>query len=195
MTRQEEQNDVLKDFAGRLEKLSIDYMLTGSMALVHYAMPRTTVDIDVVLSIGLQDVTRFVSEFEEDYYIPKNRVEDSIRRSRMFNILNQKAIIKVDCVIKKNDPFQQSAFERRRRVNYAGYFDVWIITKEDLVLSKSLWARESRSEMQMRDIASIIRNPHDEDYIRAWAQKLDVTDILQECRGLLEKNYVDGHDA
>jgi hypothetical protein len=49
--------------------------------------------------------------------------------------------------------------------------------------------------MQMRDIASIIRNPHDEDYIRAWAQKLDVTDILQECMGLLEKNYVDGHDA
>jgi hypothetical protein len=39
MVRQEEQNDVLRNFSGRLENLDIEYMLTGSMALVHYAMP------------------------------------------------------------------------------------------------------------------------------------------------------------
>lgn len=195
MTRQDEQNDVLKDFSERLEKLGIEYMLTGSMALVHYAMPRTTVDIDVVLSIGLKDVNRFIAEFESDYYIPQNRVEDSIRRSRMFNVLNQKTIIKIDCVVKKNDPFQKNAFDRRQRVNYAGDFDVWIIRKEDLVLSKLLWAKDSYSEIQMRDVCSVIRNPHDEDYIRDWAEKLEVTEILQECKELLEQNYVDGHDA
>lgn len=45
----EEQNNVLKDCSERLEKLGIDYMLTGSMALVHYAIPRTTTDIAVII--------------------------------------------------------------------------------------------------------------------------------------------------
>lgn len=31
----EEQNDVLQDCVKRFEKLGINYMLTGSMALVH----------------------------------------------------------------------------------------------------------------------------------------------------------------
>jgi hypothetical protein len=34
----EDQEGVLRDFTGRLEKLGIDYMLIGSMAMVAYAM-------------------------------------------------------------------------------------------------------------------------------------------------------------
>lgn len=195
MTRQEEQNDVLKDFSERLERLGIEYMLTGSMALVHYAVPRTTADIDIVLAIGMRDVSRFIAEYEGDYYIPHGRVADAIQRNRMFNVLEQKTIIKIDCVIKKNDEFQISAFSRRRRVNYAGYFDVWIITKEDLILSKLNWAKNTRSEMQMRDVASMIRNPHDEAYVKKWALRLGVEEILKDCRSLLEQNYVDGYDS
>lgn len=195
MIRQQEQNDVLKDFTERLERLAIEYMLTGSMALVHYAVPRTTADIDIVLAIGMRDVGRFISEFEHDYYIPHGRLKDAVQQNLMFNVLNQETVIKIDCVVKKNDEFQKNAFSRRQRVNYAGYFDVWIITKEDLVLSKLNWAKSTRSEMQMRDVASIIRNPHDAEYIKTWAPKLGVTEILQDCVLLLEQNYVDGYDS
>ena len=46
----------------------------------------------------------------------------------------------------------------------------------------------------MRDVASILRNGYDEKYVEDWAVKLGVEDILQECRELFEKNYVDGYD-
>lgn len=42
MIKPEEQNDVLRDCGERLERLGINYMLTGSMALVYYATPRST---------------------------------------------------------------------------------------------------------------------------------------------------------
>lgn len=195
MVRQEEQNDVLKGFSERLEKLGIAYMLTGSMALAHYAIPRTTADIDIVIDLSTGDVENFVREFEPDYYVPDNRIREAIYRNRMFNILNQKSIIKIDCVIRKNDEFGREAFARRQRVNYAGYFDVWIISKEDLILSKLNWAKNTRSEMQMRDVASIIRNGYDETRVKNWAEKLGVEELLKECIALIEDNYVEGYDS
>lgn len=195
MNRQDEQNDVLRDVVTRLDRLKIGYMLTGSMALVHYAIPRTTVDIDMVLAIRPSDVDRFISAFDGDYYVPHGRVREAVLTRRMFNILNQKTILKVDCVVLKDNEFQQSVFRRRHRVSYSGDFDVWIITKGDLILSKLLWAKESRSEKQMLDVASLIRNPYDTDYIESWTQRLGVSQLLNECRELLEKNYADGYDS
>ena len=49
--------------------------------------------------------------------------------------------------------------------------------------------------MQMRDVANIIRNGYDKEYVELWAEKLGVKDLLEECRKLLEINYVDGHDS
>ncbi len=191
----EEQNDVLQDCAERFEKLGIDYMLTGSMALVHYAMPRTTTDIDIVIQLSSEHIEKFIKEFEPDYYVPHNRVRDAIYRRHMFNLLNQQTIIKIDCVILKNDEFNQQAFSRRKRVKYTEKFDVWIIGKEDLIVSKLSWAKTSRSEMQMRDVASMLRNGYDKEYVFFWTENLGIQDILQECLNLLEKNDVDGYDS
>jgi hypothetical protein len=194
-TTPEEQNDVLKDCSERLEKLGIPYMLTGSMALVHYAIPRTTTDIDIILELSLNEVENFIKEFESDYYVPHSRIKDAIYRNRMFNLLNQHNIIKIDCVIRKNDEFNLQAFSRRERVKYTDYFEVWIINKEDLIISKLNWAKTSHSEMQMRDVASILRNGYDVEYVNYWTEKLEITDILQECFELLEINDVDGYDS
>lgn len=195
MIRQQEQNDVLKDFSSRLEKLGVEYMLTGSMALAHYAVPRTTVDIDIVVELAADDALKFIKEFEDDYYIPNNRVLDAVYRRTMFNVLNQETIIKIDCVVRKNDEFQMEVFSNRKRVNYAGYFDVWIIGKEGLILSKLNWAKNTRSEMQMRDVASILRNGYDENYVRKWAKKLGIEDLLDECLAMIGDNYVEGYDS
>ncbi|MBX7173842.1 MAG: hypothetical protein K1X72_22930 [Pyrinomonadaceae bacterium] len=188
----EEQNSVLKDCSERLENLGIDYI---SMALVHYAIPRTTTDIDVIIELSVKDADRFIRAFEGDYYVPHNRVRDAISRNKIFNVLNQQTIIKIDCIIRKNDEFNLKAFSRKKKVNYSGDFEVWIISKEDLIISKLNWAKTSKSEMQMRDVASIIRNGYDEEYVDFWVEKLGLKEIFQECVRLLEKNYVDGYDS
>jgi hypothetical protein len=192
---QEEQNNVLKDCSERLDKLGIPYMLTGSMALIHYAMPRNTTDIDIIIELTSNDVEKFIKEFEPDYYVPHSRIKDAVYRNRMFNLLNQQTIIKIDCVILKDDEFNLLAFSRREIVKYTDYFDVWIINKDDLILSKLNWAKQSRSEMQMRDVANLLRNGYDVDYVNKWTEKLGVSDMLAECLVLLEKNYVDGYDS
>lgn len=195
MIGQQEQNDILGDFTKRLDKIGIEYMLVGSMALVHYAMPRTTVDIDIVVNILPENIDEFIAEFKTDYYIPIDHTKDSVRRKGMFNILNNQTILKIDCIILKESEFETNAFARRKRIDYSGDFDVWIISKEDLILSKLNWAKNTKSERQLLDVASIIRNGYDEKYVRIWAKKLGIENLLTTCFELLEKNYDGGHNS
>lgn len=190
MTLYEDQERVLKDCTERLDRLSIPYMLTGSMAMTKYAMMRMTNDIDIVVELEYPDAQRIISAFEPDYYVPHGRLTDAISRKFMFNILHHQSLVKVDCVIRKDTEFQKLAFSKRRRIDFSG-FDVWIIGKEDLVLAKLNWAKDSRSEMQMRDVANIIRNGYDNEYVRFWAKRLGVEDILDESICKLEENHAD----
>jgi hypothetical protein len=187
--KQTEQNDVLGDFTKRLDKIGVEYMLVGSMALVHYAMPRATVDIDIVVKVLPENIDKLIAEFEADYYIPVNRAKKAAQQKGMFNLLNNQAILKIDCVVLKENEFDSSAFSRRREVNYEGEFYVWIISREDLILSKLNWAKNTKSERQMLDVASIIRNGFDKEYVDDWARKLGVEKLLAECFELLDVHY------
>ncbi len=190
----EDQKIVLRDCTQRLERLRIPYMLSGSMAMIPYAMMRMTRDIDIVVELRSTDAQRIIDAFEPQYYVPHGRVREAISRQRMFNMLHQETVVKVDCVIRKDDAFQKNAFARRQKTTLAG-IDLWIISKEDLILSKLNWAKETKSEMQMRDVASIIRNGYDEEYVQPWIEELGLNEIFSEVRQLLEKNHVDGHDS
>lgn len=174
-----EQMEVLQDFTKRLEQLNIAYMLTGSMAMVHYAMPRMTADIDIVVEFDSSRTDEIISHFEPDYYIPHSSMRSAILRKAMFNMLHEKTLVKVDCVLRKTDEFQTSAFNRRRKVDFAG-FDLWIISHEDLILAKIIWAKRTNSEMQLRDVANLLRSAVDTEYLENWSVKLELDETLAE---------------
>jgi hypothetical protein len=172
---------ILHDFAERIEKLRLNYMLTGSMAMMAYAVYRFTADVDVVLELETPDAKRIIEAFEPDYYVPHNAVSRAISNRRMFNVIHEETAFKIDCVIKKNTDFQKVAFENRRKTDFYGR-EIWIITKEDLIISKLLWAKESRSEKQMTDVGNLIGSGIKADYLEEWTQKLDIDDLFEECR-------------
>lgn len=190
----EDQRLVLRDCVEKFDRLGLAYMLTGSMAMAAYAMMRMTNDIDIVIQVDSSDAQHIIDTFEPDYYVPRGRVSDAISRKRMFNLLHHATIVKVDCVIRNDDAFQNTAFGRRERKDFAG-IDLWVITKEDLIVSKMIWAKDTRSEMQIRDVAGILRNGYEESYVKGWVKKLALDDIFEECEAYLEKNYADRHES
>ena len=164
---------VLRDVTSRLERSGIPYMLTGSMAMYYYAVPRMTRDIDLVIEITASDAQRLVELFARDYYIHEEDVRESVRRSSMFNIIHNARIVKVDCIVRKDTSFRKLEFARRERMDANG-FTVWIVSKEDLILSKLDWARESHSEVQLRDIRQLLKTGFDRDYLENWIHELDL---------------------
>lgn len=171
--------DVLRDVSSRLEGAGISFMLTGSVAMNYYAQPRMTRDIDVVVSLNATQTEDFFRLFEKDYYFDRLNVAHAISRRTMFNLIHNDAVIKVDCVVLKTDAYRQEEFARRRQINL-GDFKTWIVSREDLVLSKLFWAKDSKSEMQLVDVRNLLTAEVDIEYLRSRAKILEVEELLEE---------------
>lgn len=177
---------ILHDFVGRMEKLNICYMLTGSMAMMRYSVYRFTADVDVILELQMQDAKRIIEEFEPDYYVPHNAVSNAIAAKRMFNVIHQETAFKIDCVIRKSTDFQLNAFARREQTDFYGK-KIWIINKDDLIVSKLWRAKDSHSEKQLTDVKNLLRNGFDKNYIKLWTKNLGVYELFEVCLTEVER--------
>jgi hypothetical protein len=171
--------DVLRIIGDRLQSAGIPYMLTGSFALGYYGQPRMTRDLDLVVALVVQQVGKLVSVFSQDFYIDEDDARTAIKSQRMFNLMHYGTGVKVDLIVRKDAEYRQVEFERRKAVELAGV-STWITSREDLILSKLVWARDASSELQKRDVRSLLHESLDWPYLRKWAEKLEVMSMLEE---------------
>jgi hypothetical protein len=173
--------DIVRDVSARLERGGIEYMLTGSMAMNYYAQPRMTRDIDLVVALTPQHTDKVVNLFTPDYYVSREAVSSSIAQESLFNLIHQESVIKVDCIVRKNTPYHRAEFERRQRIAIED-FSTWIVSKEDLIISKLWWAKDSHSEQQLRDVKNLAGTGCNADYIERWTAELGLHNLWQQCK-------------
>lgn len=168
---------VFKDVVTKLNKNKIPYMISGSVAMNYYTVPRMTRDIDIVIEIG--DIDSFYNTFKKEYYIDRKMVEDAIRNQFMFNIIHLKEVMKIDFIIRKNTEYRKIEFKRRKQVSIEG-LKIFIVSIEDLIISKLLWATDSHSELQIKDVNNLLKEKVDMKYITDWVKKLNISDFFKE---------------
>ena len=174
---------VLKIVVKRLESARIPYMITGSIAANFYTTPRMTRDIDIVIEVEEKDVETLFSLFSSDFYVDKNSIRNAIRNKQIFNIIHSEGIVKVDFIIRKDTNYRNLEFENRRSIVFEGQ-KIFIAAPEDLILSKLFWARESLSEMQIRDVKNLFKTIHnlDRGYIEKWVHELGLDEVYNEVK-------------
>lgn len=174
------EQDVLRTVVKKLESIGIRYMVTGSIAANFYTTPRMTRDIDIVIEVGEHDAERLFSLFSADFYIDPEMVHDALRRKSMFNIIHRPEVVKIDFIVRKDTEYRRVEFERKRSIPFEG-MSIDVVSPEDLILSKLDWARDSFSEMQIRDVKNLMEtDPNlDRRYIEEWVKKLRLGEIYR----------------
>ncbi|MEN8229057.1 MAG: hypothetical protein ABFS38_12945 [Bacteroidota bacterium] len=165
--------ELLKRVCRSLDDNEFPYMISGSIALNIYAIPRMTRDIDIVVEIPLQRVNEFANLFPNSY-LNKTTIIEEIKRQGIFNIIDHETGFKLDFILRKGTKYFQQAFNRRKRIKE---FDIelWVISIEDLILAKIIWIQDYQSEQQMHDIENLLLNPDkDMSYIRRWSNELEL---------------------
>lgn len=165
----------LKWICGLLNESKIDYMLTGSFALCAYTTPRGSNDVDILLNINNNDVENFLKLFDEkEFYINPPIVREEVKRGGFFNFISLKYGYKLDFVVKRDNDFSNSEFSRKQFRKVYDY-DVWVISLEDLIISKLAWIQVLESNKQMKDIEFLLldTNP-DMEYIHHWIKVLNL---------------------
>ena len=153
-------------------------MLTGSFALAFYATPRMTRDLDIVVSVDASRIAAFTAAFADRYYIDADLIRSAIEVEGLFNLMHYASGIKIDLIVRKSTPYRVQEFSRRREVRL-GELKTWIVSREDLILSKLVWAEASGSEMQIRDVRQLLSGAVDINYLRQWAVQLGVAPQLE----------------
>lgn len=166
--------DLLKRITQSLEDKSISYMLSGSIALNAYSLPRMSLDIDIVIELQEKHLDQFCEIFKSGYYLNKKTINEEIKRHGMFNVIDLKTGFKVDFIVKKETEYRNIEFSRRRREPIAD-INVWIVSPEDLIVSKIIWIQQLKSDKQISDIENLIAIPGlDMNYIIFWCKKLNL---------------------
>ncbi len=169
----------LRDVCARLDGAAIAYMLTGSLAMSFYARPRMTRDIDLVIALEGAETSRLIGALGPDYHADAAAIAAALLGARPWNIIHLPSVVKIDLIPRKDTPYRRVEFERRRQVDLAGV-PLWIVSVEDLILSKLDWSRQSRSEQQRRDIKLLLATAFDRAYLDEWSERLRLTELLVE---------------
>ncbi len=152
----------------------IPYMLSGSMAMSVYTLPRATRDFDFVVHLQPKDIESFVAHFSGEYYCDRDAVTEAVNHLSMFNVIDHASGFKADFVILKNDEYRRNEFLRRQKVKMAE-MEVFVVSQEDLLISKLLWIQEFQSGIQQDDIIQLWEtNTIDKKYIASWVQALQL---------------------
>ena len=172
---------VLKIVAQRLSEQGIAYMLTGSIAMNLYAIPRMTRDIDIVVELEPKDVDRVYTLFKNDFYIDGAMIKEAISSQGLFNIIHNEFLVKVDFIVRKDTEYRHLEFSRRRNV-FIQDSSISVVAPEDLIISKLIWAKESRSQVQMEDVRNILKAVKDLDkrYLNHWIKTLNLEEAAKE---------------
>lgn len=170
--------EVLGIVSRRLDASGIQYMLTGSFAMAYYATPRMTRDLDLVVALMEKDIEPLVAGFSADFYIDASAVRSAVKTQRLFNLMHLESGIKLDFIVRKDSEYRKVEFARRAQVEFAGV-KVWIASREDLILSKLIWAQETDSDLQRRDVRALLQSSLDRVYLEEWAGKLGILQLLQ----------------
>ncbi len=134
-----------------------------------------------MVNLQLSNIEALLHTFKEGYYCEEDAVKEAIRYRGMFNIIDHASGFKADFIILKHEPFRKAEFERRREVDF---FDtpVFVVSAEDLLLSKLIWIQQLQSVVQMDDIKNLaLIKAMDWRYIHTWLSllKLNTFDLIK----------------
>lgn len=183
--------DFLRLVLDALNASDVDYMIVGAVSVWAWGEPRTTRDFDLVIHVPLPQMKTLSQELEKrDMLVPLDIILDIYIENRAdtpVNAIHLYTGYKAELFLLRpemGDEYAMTAFSRRLKIDLGPPLgEVFVISPEDLILSKLRFFKISHQPKHPRDIASIVleqANELDRTYIETWATRLDVLDVWQE---------------
>ena len=168
-------------FAAAMDAIGVEYMVSGSMAMSFYARGRTTADIDIVVDPKPSDFRNMSKVLTEDFEADADVIADELRRGGMFNVLTRDTGVKIDVISRKRALEADESWNRRLTFQVEDQ-DVQIISAEDLIIAKLYWAKDSHSEMQLKDVRNMLKEPSiDRSYVERRVGEMRLQEIWREA--------------
>lgn len=172
-----------------LDALGVDYIIGGSLASIVYGMVRSTLDADIIAALEPRHAAALITALSDQFYVPEESyLREAIERQGSFNLIHLATMFKIDMFVLRERLYDRQQLARRIGAPVRGtpMGTVWVLSPEDVILSKLEWFRIGGevSERQWRDVLGVIQTQAmslNITYLREWAPTLEVSDLLEQA--------------
>lgn len=170
------------------ESLNIPHAIGGSVASGVRGVARATNDVDFIAALLPRHVIPFAEKLRPDFYADEELIRASLEYRRPFNVIHMPTAFKID-IFPATEQFHHAQLEQATVVKFDFFGEPLacrVVSAEDIVLAKLRWFRESgrHSEQQWRDLTAVVSTSGatlNRDYLRTWATKLNLTELLEKA--------------
>jgi hypothetical protein len=170
----------LELIVAHLERMAIEYVIMGGLAVRAYAIPRATEDVDFTLALGGEQLVEFLHSLDsEDFDVPEPYQKGWVDEVNGLKLVKIKRYvigrtIDVDLFLADSD-YQDEVLRRKCLADVEGR-RYWIASADDLVLPKFVAGRPR----DLIDVADVLftQGELDVQYMQYWAKQLRVEQQL-----------------
>jgi hypothetical protein len=178
-----------------LEELGVRYHLGGSFASAIHGVPRQTMDADLIVDLDGGTVVRLVERLRDRFYVDLDTAQEAVANRGSFNSIHLASGFKVDFFVKGAGEFDDVELARGEitQISSDPPRSAYVKSAEDTVLRKLQWYRSGGevSDRQWRDVLGVLMAAGGEldwPYIRDWALRLGVADLLDRAKSQVENS-------
>lgn len=174
-----------------LESLNIRYFVGGSVASSYHGAMRSTMDVDLVAVVSLEQVVPLLAAVVDEFYASETAIRAAIVNRTSFNLIHLPTSFKVDVFVSRGRPFDESSFARAAICHIGSHengVEVPIASIEDILAAKLDWYRigDEVSERQWNDMTRLVQlhgTRIDWKYLHSVAAEIGVSDLLERLKG------------
>lgn len=169
-----------------LARCGLPHMVVGSFARNFHAFARSTQDADIVLAVDAAGLSRFETELGSEFSLDPQATFETNTGTFRHTLKHVATEFKIELFLLSNDPFDQERFRRRQPFKFNDH-PSFVLTAEDLILSKLRWARSK----DLEDIADVMAVKGavalDWNYLHHWADQHGTRARLDTLRAEIPK--------
>lgn len=164
-----------------LGRSEVPHMVVGSFARNFHAFARSTQDADIVLALDQNGLGKLLAELGSDFSLDPQTTFEKNTGTFRHTLTHKETEFKTELFLLSKDPFDQERFRRRLAFHFNGH-PSFVLTAEDVIISKLRWARPKDLE-DIRDVLAV-KEPDalDWSYLRHWTAIHGTRSKLDEIR-------------
>jgi hypothetical protein len=177
-------DEIVRHVLARLDSLRIPYVIVGSFATNVYGIARATKDADVVVRIGPGQLGKLIESLEPELECDRQLRFESVTGTRRIELNDPETTFTVELFWHSEDPHDQERFARRQKISLLGR-DVWVLSREDVLVTKLRWlliADRPKDRIDIKSVISVQRDAIDWSYVEGWCDRHGSRKLLEQIR-------------
>jgi hypothetical protein len=183
-----------EEIVGRIfeacDLLGIPYVLVGSFASNVYGIPRSTKDADFVVQTAPGQFSQLMAALGPNFVRDPQIQFETVTGTKKILVTEVESGFEIEFFELSNDSHDQARFARRRRIGVVGR-RAWILTPEDVLVTKLNWLNRMNRAKDLMDVQNVISvqgDALDWPYIERWCDEHGSRPLLEKIRAELRRD-------